>query len=301
VHDDHEQFAAMQVALVGMAEQATAVPEQPPSSESLQPPTVHAVASTLLEQAGRVPLQASASAFHVQPVRKEHSVALAETLHGVGVPEHFMTVGSLHVQPLATHEADDAVAEHAMTMPEQTLSTLHAHPVSAAQLVDVVLAVQDHGTPVHRPPVGYAQPGTDPQLPRDIAAQEDALGVPTQREPVPPPPPAEPLAPPALAIPAIPMVPPAPVVPPFPPAPPFAVPTPPAPPFAAPTPPLPALPAKPPPAASPPAVPPVDFAASAEVAASDNGSLAPLPQPLPANVTAHPTSITNPQARRGFI
>jgi hypothetical protein len=67
---DHEQLAATQVALVVLAEQSAGVPVQlPPPVLQVHPGWVsHRVLLELLGQETGVPLQATVSKLHVQPV-----------------------------------------------------------------------------------------------------------------------------------------------------------------------------------------------------------------------------------------
>ena len=70
----HEQFAARQVELVVLAEQAGGVPAQSPAMVVQEHPLPrHGVMLTLLEQVAGVPPQASVALFHVHPVCAEQS------------------------------------------------------------------------------------------------------------------------------------------------------------------------------------------------------------------------------------
>jgi hypothetical protein len=172
VHEDHEQLAARQVALVVLAEHGVAVPEQPPLLGQLHPSSRQAVTSVLLEQAGRVPLHASVTLFQVQPASCAHAEAPVLRLHGVGVPVQVDCVGGVHVQPgRAAHEADDPAFTHGVTVPEQLALLDHLQPVSVAQALDVELELQAIAFPWHRPPVGAWQPSINEQSPSERAEQ----------------------------------------------------------------------------------------------------------------------------------
>lgn len=211
-----------------------------------------------------------------------------------------------------------------MTVPEHAPSARHTQPASAAQVVDVELALQACFVPKHRPMVGYVQPSTDMQFEITIDEQDVVLGVPMHRGADPPsmaalessvspiamsraesriPPstaPPWPATPPVLIVPPRPVtppvpIPPDPVAPPVRADPPFPVTVPPAP--VPPTPP----PATPPVPRTPPvAVPPVAAPTSAEGAASCDDALVLLPQPLPTSGRVQPRITSNQQSRLNF-
>jgi hypothetical protein len=167
VHEDHEQLAARQVALVALAEHGVGVPEQPPLLIQLHPSLVQSVASVRPAQAGRVPLQASVALSQLQPISWPHAKAPELRLHGVGVPVQVDGVGGVQVQPgRAAHEADDPALAHGAPAPEQLGLLAHWQPVSPVQAVDVELALQARALPRQPPPVGAWHPSTPEQLPK---------------------------------------------------------------------------------------------------------------------------------------